>query len=60
MRQAVPYTNVLSLNNRHISRIPSLVISGGECGMGDPEVYGGVEGGGTHSTLMIFDKVMFP
>lgn len=24
--------------------------------MGDPEVYGGVEGGGTHSTLMIFDK----
>ena len=25
--------------------------------MGETGVYGGVEGGGTHSTVMIFDKV---
>ena len=25
--------------------------------MGETVVYGGVEGGGTHSTVMIFDKV---
>ena len=25
--------------------------------MGETLVYGGVEGGGTHSTVMIFDKV---
>ena len=30
---------------------------GGGPRMGETLVYGGVEGGGTHSTVMIFDKV---
>ena len=59
MRQPVPYRFVLSLNHGHCFSIHSLVISGAESGMGEPEVYGGVEGGGTHSTLMIFDKVTY-
>ena len=32
-------------------------ISGRSAAMGDSKVYGGVEGGGTHSTAMIFDQV---
>ena len=38
---------------RHLK---SLILGGG-ARMGETVVYGGVEGGGTHSTVMIFDKV---
>ena len=36
---------------------PKIHTLGGGARMGETVVYGGVEGGGTHSTVMIFDKV---